>query len=137
MKIAVACDGLTVSSHAARCDSFMCYTVDKGIITDCRNLPNMGVTSQEGADLITGLGFDAIISGGIDMDMANELCAHGIEVVAGVNGTSREVVESYITHTLMGAVSLCHLAEEEVANDGEEDIDEVFDRIAASLESEV
>ena len=83
MKIAVACDGLRTSSHAARCGSFMCYTVEKGVITDCRNLPNMGVTSQEAADLINGLGFDAIITKGIDMDMAENLCASGVEVVAG------------------------------------------------------
>ncbi len=153
MKIAVACDGLRTSSHAARCGSFMCYTVEKGVITDCRNLPNMGVTSQEAADLINGLGFDAIITNarcgsfmcytvekgvitdcrnlpnmgvtsqeaadlinglgfdaiitkGIDMDMAEDLCASGVEVVAGVDGTSREVVESYVTETLLGAVSL-------------------------------
>ena len=103
MKIAVACDGLRTSSHAARCGSFMCYTVNKGVITDCRNLPNMGVTSHEAAQLVSSLGFDAIITKGIDMDMAEELCASGIEVVAGVDGTSREVVESYVTETLMGS----------------------------------
>ena len=130
MKIAVACDGLRTSSHAARCGSFMCYTVDKGVITDCRNLPNMGVTSHEAAQLISGLKFDAIITRGIDMDMAEELCSSGVEVVAGVEGTSREVVESYVTETLLGAVSLCHVHGDE---DDEEDVDAVFDRIAEKL----
>lgn len=108
----------------------MCYTVDKGVITDCRNLPNMGVTSHEAAQLISGLKFDAIITRGIDMDMAEELCSSGVEVVAGVEGTSREVVESYVTETLLGAVSLCHVHGDE---DDEEDVDAVFDRIAEKL----
>lgn len=131
MKIAVACDGLRTSSHAARCGSFMCYTVEKGVITDCRNLPNMGVTSQEAADLINGLGFDVIITKGIDMDMAEDLCASGVEVVAGVDGTSREVVESYVTETLLGAVSLCHVHGDD--DNDEEDVDAAFDRIAEKL----
>lgn len=132
MKIAVACDGLRTSSHAARCGSFMCYTVNKGVITDCRNLPNMGVTSHEAAQLVSNLGFDVIITKGIDMDMAEELCASGIEVVAGVDGTSREVVESYVTETLMGAVSLCHVHGDDEECD-EEDVDAAFDRIAEKL----
>lgn len=135
MKVAVACDGLSVSSHAARCDSFMCYTVDRGVIVDCRNLPNMGITSHEGARLIIDLGFDAIISGGIDMDMANELCAAGVEVVAGVEGSPREVVESYISHTLLGAVSFCHMHEADEDEDEDPDIEAAFNRIAERMEA--
>lgn len=134
MKVAVACDGLNASAHAARCDSFMCYTIEKGIITECRNLPNMGCTSHEGAELVIGLGFDTIISGGIDMDMANELCAAGVEVVAGVSGTAREVVQAYLNHTLMGAVEPCSIAE---VDPEDAEIDDAFDRIAESLASTV
>lgn len=133
MKIAVACDGLSTSAHAAQCDSFMCYTIERGIITDCRNLPNMGITSHDAAKVIIDLGFDAIISGGIDMDMANELCTAGVEVVAGVHGTAREVVEAHINHTLMGAVALCHIHEQDEPE--EKDIEDVFDRIAEKLQS--
>ncbi len=135
MKVAVACEGMGVSHHAAQCASFMCYTVEKGIITDCRNLPNMGVTSHDAAQLVKDLGFDALIAGGIDMDMANELCYAGIEVVAGVEGTAREVAEAYLNHTLMGAAELCHASQEDFAD--ESDIDAAFDRIYRDLESAV
>ncbi len=70
------------------------------------------------------------------MDMAEDLCASGVEVVAGVDGTSREVVESYVTETLLGAVSLCHVHLCHVHGDGdndEEDVDAAFDRIAEKL----
>lgn len=110
----------------------MCYTVERGIIVDCRNLPNMGISSHEGAQLIIGLGFDTIISGGIDMDMANELCGAGVEVVAGVDGTAREVAEAYINHTLMGAVAMCNVHDE---TEDEADIDAAFNRIAERMEA--
>lgn len=102
MKIAVACTGMDLSAHAAQCDGFMCYTVDKGIITDCRNLPNMYDTSAEAAELVQAMGLDTLITAGIDMDMANALCDAGIEVVAGAEGTPREALEAYLAHTLMG-----------------------------------
>lgn len=102
MKIAVACNGLDLSAHAAQCDGFLCYTVDKGIVTDCRNLPNMYDTSHEAAELVKAVGFDTIITGGIDMDMADALCDAGVEVVAGAEGTPREALDAYLAHTLMG-----------------------------------
>ncbi|WP_172137175.1 NifB/NifX family molybdenum-iron cluster-binding protein [Adlercreutzia sp. ZJ473] len=132
MKIAVACDGLVASAHAARCDSFMCYTIERGIIVDCRNLPNNGITSHEGARLIIDLGFDALITSGIDIDMADELCAAGVEVVAGAAGASREVVQSYISHTLMGAVPFCHADEDEEA---EEDIEAAFAALEEKMQA--
>lgn len=133
MKVAVACDGLGVSAHAARCDSYMCYAVSKGTITECRNLPNMASNSHDAAQLIIDLGFDTIISGGIDMDMANELCAANVEVVAGVSGTAREVMDAYLSNTLMGeAMELCQVSQADEA-----DIDAAFDEIAARFEKTV
>ena len=132
MKIAVACLGLGVAPHAAQCESFMCYTVDRGVIRDCRNLPNMGITSAEAVSLITGLGFDVLISGGVDMDTANELCRCGVEVVAGVTGTAREVAEAYVSRTLMGAVELCH-AHGEDHDPEDQDVEDAFAKMAMAM----
>lgn len=132
MKIAVACLGLGVAPHAAQCESFMCYTVEKGIIRDCRNLPNMGITSEEAVALIKNIGFDVVISGGIDMDTANELCRMGVEVVAGVEGSPREVVEAYVGRTLMGAVELCRAHEEE-HDPEDQDVEDAFQKMALSM----
>lgn len=132
MKIAVACTGLNVAADAARCESFMCYTVEKGIIKECRNLPNMGITSAEAVNLIKSIGFDSIITGGIDMDTANELCRSSIEVVAGVEGTAREVVEAYLNRTLMGAVELCN-AHDEAHDPEDQDVEDAFAKMAMEL----
>lgn len=146
MRMAVASDGLQASSHAARCSSYMFYTVKRGIITECQNLPNPGLPAAEMVELFQNLGIDALITNGIDMDFANMLCHSGIEVIAGVSGTAREVAEAYLNRTLIGATALCHVdsLEQAVANDNngaysEEDrtIDEAFERIERELLSAV
>ena len=96
MIIIVACEGLGVSPHAVHCASFMCYTVERGIIADCRNLPNPGLSAEDTTQMFIDLGVSTIIAGGIDYDFANMLCHAGIEVVAGVEGSAREVLEAYI-----------------------------------------
>lgn len=142
MRMAVASDGLQASSHAVRCSSFMFYTVKRGIITECQNLPNPGLPAAETVKLLQSLEIDALITSGIDMDFANMLCHCGIEVVAGVNGTAREVAEAYLNHTLIGATELCHIESLEHAVKNErskprsaEDraMDETFERIERKL----
>ena len=132
MKIAVACNGMSVSPNAAQCESFTCYTVSKGVITDCRNLPNMGITGAEAVDLIKSIGFEVLLANGIDDDMANLLCCCGVEVVAGIQGTAREAVENYINNTLMGAVELCD-AHAEQHDPEDQDVEDAFEKMAKSL----
>ena len=136
MKIAVACEGLNTSPHAAHCDSFMCYTVNRGIISDCRNLPNPNIAGKELARLLKELGIDMLITSGIDMDTANALCYADIEVVAGPEGTAREVADKYLSRTLIGVDSLCHTYGALEAAEAEEDdieLDAAFARIEAEL----
>ncbi len=142
MKMAVACDGLRISSHAVHCSSFMFYTVRRGIIVECQNLPNPGLPANETVSLLQNLDIDVLITGGIDMDFANMLCHSGIEVIAGVSGTAREVAEAHLSRTLIGATALCHAdilkraVEDESGEDySEEDreIDAAFDRIEREL----
>ena len=73
-----------------------------------------------------------IITGGIDYDFANMLCHAGIEVVAGVEGSAREVLEAYINHTLIGADELCHTLA--FNNDEEEaEVDDAFAKLEANF----
>ena len=40
MRIAVASNGLDVSTHGGRCTDYTCYTVTRGVIAQCQNFPN-------------------------------------------------------------------------------------------------
>lgn len=102
MKVAIACNGNTVAPRTAQCEGLMCYTIERGIITDARNLPNINPTETDLLSVIQGIGFDTVICGAIDENVAHRLCDAGIEVVAGAAGDVREAVDAYLAHTLMG-----------------------------------
>lgn len=134
MRIAVASEGLEVSPHAGHCSGFMCYTVDRGVITECQNLPNPGLPGPALAEMFQEVGVDALVCGGIEMDMANALCHAGIDVVAGTAGSTRSVAEAYVNHTLIGAEELCHLLDE-TPDAGDEELESAFGRIERQLEA--
>lgn len=102
MKVAIACNGDSVASQTAQCEGLMCYTIERGIITDARNLPNINPTETDLLSVIQRIGFDTLITGAIDERVAHQLCDAGIEVVAGAAGSTREAVDAYLAHTLMG-----------------------------------
>ncbi|WP_419064283.1 NifB/NifX family molybdenum-iron cluster-binding protein [Ellagibacter isourolithinifaciens] len=102
------------------------------MIDDCSNLPNPGLSAEDTAQMFIDLGVSTIITGGIDYDFANMLCHAGIEVVAGVEGSAREVLEAYINHTLIGADELCHTLA--FNNDEEEaEVDDTFAKLEANF----
>ena len=41
MRIAVASEGLAVSPYFGHCASFTCYRIERGIIVECQNMPNL------------------------------------------------------------------------------------------------
>lgn len=118
MRIAVASQGLDVAARFEQCESYMCYTVDHGIITECQNMPNLGLPYQELANLLNDLGVCTLIVGAIPFDIAHVFCAAEIEVVAGAQGSARTVVERYLTKTLIGVDEMCHDDAEEEAHAG-------------------
>lgn len=109
MRIAVASEGLGVAPRFRQCASYMCYTVDRGVIVECQNLPNPGLAAQKLAPLLSEMGVDVLIVDAIDYDVANVFCHAGIEVIAGAHGSALKVTQSYLTRTLTGVDELCHL----------------------------
>lgn len=108
MKIAVASEGLRVAPLFRSTVSFMCYTVEKGIITECQNMPNPKLSIDDLVALFGELGIDVLIVGRIEYEFANRLCRAGIEVVAGANGNAADVAREYLTKTLTGVEQVCH-----------------------------
>lgn len=113
MRIAVACEGLDVASNFSHCSSFMCYTVNRGIITECQNMPNLGLSVGKLVPLLAELGIATLIVGCIEYDSACVFCDADIEIVAGVKGSAREVTEAYLAQTLIGTDELCRTDNEE------------------------
>lgn len=107
MRIVVASSGLDVASRFEYAESYTCYLVERGIIVECQNMPNPGLSYHEIAQMLLSIGTVAIIVGAIPENIARVFCQADIEVVAGATGSAREVVEQYLTRTLIGVDEMC------------------------------
>ena len=102
MRIAVTSDELNVSTSLGRCASYTCYTVDRGIITQCQNFPNPNLPPAPTAHLLQNLGVDLVISNTIESSIEEALVKGGVEVVKGATGTARNAVDTYLSELLSG-----------------------------------
>ena len=96
MKIAVACDGLSVAPLFLKCTSYMCYTVERGVIVDSRNLPAFDQPIEAAANVLRSLGVDVLIMGRIDPDAKERLGASGATLVTGAKGDPLQAARSYL-----------------------------------------
>lgn len=117
MRIAIACEGLHVAPRYEYCESYMCYTVDHGIIVDCQNMPSPGVNYHEIAATLYEIGVRVLIVGSIDASIADMYCQSGIDVIANAKGDARRLAEQYLTDELIGVDELC------IDDEGEDDDD--------------
>ena len=109
MRIVVACQGLGVSPLYDISDAYTFYTIERGVITSCQSLPFTRATDESRVSMLLSLDVNVLICGAINADAAAEYCHAGIEVIAGCNGTAREVVDAWLSKTLSGAEELCSL----------------------------
>lgn len=97
MKIAVASMGLDVSPYFDMCDGFMCYTIDRCVVTDCRNMPNLKFTTVQILDIFTDLKIDTLLCGNLVAEAATLFHDAGIEVVTGCKGSTNDAISAYLT----------------------------------------
>ena len=111
MRIAVACDGLEVAPYFAQRTNYMCYTVDRGIIAEGKNVPALDKGSMKLTDFLQALEIDTIIVGRIEYDIASAFCRTGVEVVAGAEGEALDVARAYLSKTLSGVIEPCAIGD--------------------------
>ena len=107
--IAAACNGMDIAPYFAQASSFMVYTIERGVITDSRNLPVIGLSPKQLTELLDTIDAETLLVGRIECDIANALCKSGIEVVAGAEGTAADLVKAYLSHTLTGVANACFI----------------------------
>lgn len=101
MRVAIACDGMFVSPSVGKASNFMCYTIDKGVITSLHNLPNRAESVQQQADLVKDLQFDALIAGQIDQPLMDALAGTDIDFVGGLSGEAHDAIKDYLNARLL------------------------------------
>lgn len=100
MKIAVTCVEGEVFQHFGHCPSFLVCDIKDGKIDSSQMID----TSTSGCGALAGvlsqLGVDTVICGGIGGGAKNHLNAAGIKVLPGASGNALAQVQSYIEGTL-------------------------------------
>ena len=107
MIIAVASDGLEVSSYFERSTNYNCFTIENGTITDYRNLPGQTLQNNKAAEILRELGIDVVIVGCISAPSLASLDDQGLTVFAGAMGDAQAAVNAYITNTFISTDDSC------------------------------
>lgn len=96
MRIAVASEGLDVSSHFSCCTNFNYYKVENGTLADSRNLPSQGHLCGSQANFLRQIDVKVLLCGSISERDIESMNAAGITVVPGVSGRAIDAAFAYL-----------------------------------------
>lgn len=100
MKIAVTYQNGQIFQHFGHTEQFKVYTVDNGIITTGEIVDTNGSGHGALTGLLSALGVDALICGGIGGGAQIALREAGIRLFGGVSGSCDAAVEALLGGTL-------------------------------------
>ena len=96
MKIAVTYENGMVFQHFGRTSQFKLYEVVNGKMADMKVVSSGGSGHGALADVLSALGVDVLICGGMGTGAKNAMAAAGIQVIGGVQGDADLAVASYL-----------------------------------------
>lgn len=100
MKIAVTYENGNVFQHFGHTEQFKLYTVEDGTVRGMQVIPTMGSGHGALAGLLTRLGVDTLICGGIGAGAQTALADARIRLFGGVSGSADAAVEALLAGTL-------------------------------------
>lgn len=100
MKIAVTYENGQVFQHFGHTAQFKLYDVENGTIAGSQVLDTNGSGHGALAGMLSGLGVDALICGGIGAGAQNALAQAGIRLYGGISGSADAAVEALLSGTL-------------------------------------
>ena len=96
MKIAVTYDNGEVFQHFGKTESFKIYTVEDNTVVSSEIIGSNGTGHGALAGLLAEQGINVLICGGIGGGAQAALTEAGIELCAGAQGNTDQVVEAYL-----------------------------------------
>ncbi len=100
MKIAVAYENGEVFQHFGHTESFKLYEVESGAIVSRTVISTEGKGHGALSELLSSLGVDTLICGGIGGGAKMALDAEGIRIFGGVTGSADAAVEALLAGSL-------------------------------------
>ena len=98
MRIAVASEGLEVSSQFSCCTNFNFYKVEHGQLVDSQNLPSQGHLCGSQANFLRQIEVKVLLCGTISEKEVESMQNAGIKVVIGAHGRALMAAQEYLQH---------------------------------------
>lgn len=108
MKIAVACEGKTITQHFGHCENFTFFETEGNKIISSEALPNPGHRPGVLPKFVAENGAKVIIAGGMGGGAVELFNEAKIEVVVGASGDAETNVKAYLAGELTSTGSVCH-----------------------------
>ena len=107
MKIAVTYDNGNVFQHFGKTENFKVYEVEDDKVVSSEVIGSNGTGHGALAGLLAEQGINVLICGGIGEGAQTALTEAGIEMVAGAQGNTDDVVEAYLKGELVSTGANC------------------------------
>lgn len=107
MKIAVTYDNGNIFQHFGKTENFKVYEVEDNQVVSSEVIGSNGTGHGALAGLLSGLGVDVLICGGIGGGAQAALAEAGVELCSGAEGDVDAAVEAYLNGTLTSAGATC------------------------------
>ena len=107
MKIAVTYDNGNVFQHFGKTENFKVYEVEDDKVVSSEVIGSNGTGHGALAGLLAEQGINVLICGGIGVGAQTALTEAGIEMVAGAQGNTDDVVEAYLKGELVSTGANC------------------------------
>jgi len=109
LRVAVPVDGELVKRHFGRSISFVLATVEDGSVKDIERISAESLTHKhhELADFLQEEGVSMVIAGEIGEKAVNALMENGMDIITGVEGSYRQVLEDFAKGELKSKDLLC------------------------------
>lgn len=122
MKIAVTYDDGNVFQHFGRTEFFKVYETEDGKVVSSEVISSNGVGHGALAGVLAEQSVDVLICGGIGEGAQTALKEAGVELCAGAEGNTDQVVKAYLKGELVSTGANCdhHHGEEHSCGDHEE-----------------
>ncbi|WP_105619487.1 NifB/NifX family molybdenum-iron cluster-binding protein [Vallitalea okinawensis] len=106
--VAIAKERDTVASHFGHCEGFMLYYIEENSIVGNRYLKNPEHVPGFLPEFLKKNKVNIVIAGGMGSKAQELFKAHGIDVYVGVEGSLEEVINSYMSQSIISTESVCH-----------------------------
>lgn len=104
MLIAIPGEGNMVCPHFGHCEEFVLYDTSRKTL---KTIPNLGHVPGALPGFLKKQGADMVIAGGMGERAQDLFKAEGIELMVGVSGTLKEVINSYEKGELKSSGAVC------------------------------